>query len=359
VTRFAPARALPVLAAASLFAGSAAADDDLKLANKTDYAAVPKPDEPKKDAPAVRQGWDPRLSLAVNASFGDNRGVVGQADGGTLGFGIKFDAGFDYNRGKHEWRNSLSLAAGLTRTPVIPQFVKSSDLLGLESIYLYHLRPWFGPFARATMLTSMFRGADVRPAPVTYLITRPDGTVDTRKATQLTLSDPFQPMTLKQSVGPFIQPLTSEKANVEIRAGLGGQETLAAHQLAVVDDKATTEIEVKELTSVNQVGAEAAIDFWGTASDKRVTYRAGIDAMVPLAHTALKAGDTRGAFALMNLEMGAQISFKLVEWASLDYQIKAIREPQVLDAFQVRNSLLLSFGLSYGGEKADEKAEKK
>jgi hypothetical protein len=54
----------------------------------------------------------------------------------------------------------------------------------------------------------------------------------------------------------------------------------------------------------------------------------------------------------MNIDLGGQLSFKLVEWASLDYQIKAVREPQVLDGFQVRNSLLLTMGLGY---KPDEK----
>ncbi len=90
---------------------------------------------------------------------------------------------------------------------------------------------------------------------------------------------------------------------------------------------------------------------WGTVSDKRVIYRLGVDVMIPLAHSMLVAGDTRSSIDLMNVELGAQLSFKLVEWASIDYQIKAIREPQVLDAFQVRNSLLLSLGLSYTGAK--------
>jgi hypothetical protein len=65
----------------------------------------------------------------------------------------------------------------------------------------------------------------------------------------------------------------------------------------------------------------------------------------------LPPGDNRSSLALMNIEMGGQLSFKLVDWASLDYQVKAIREPQVLDGFQVRNSLLLTMGLAYSAEK--------
>jgi len=330
----------------------ASADEPLKLANKADYVPGAGGPDAKKDDSKAPEGWNPRLAVGLTASFGDNRSVVGQTDGGTLGFGLKFDAGLDYRRGGHEWRNSLNLAEGLTRTPVIPVFVKSADLLSLESIYLYHVTPWFGPFARATMLTSMFRGADIQPTSVTYAIAHVSGEIESVEARRLTLSEPFRPMTLKQSIGPFLRPVEKEVINVEIRAGLGAQETIAKDQLLVADNKDTPVIEVKELANVNQLGVEAAADVWGTISDKRVIYRVGVDVMIPLAHTVLVAGDDRSSLALMNVDLGAQLSFKLVEWASLDYQIKAIREPQVLDGFQVRNSLLLTMGLSYNtGEK--------
>ena len=354
---------LSVLAGLSAFVllpRSAAADDVLKQTNKADYVVPTAPAGDPKDAPP--QGWMPRIAAGLTLSFGDNRSVVGQADGGTLSFGLKFDAGLDYRRGGHEWRNTLALAEGVTRTPVMPQFLKSADLLSIESIYLYHVTPWFGPFVRASMLTALFRGEDVRPGATTYLIKHVDGTVETKLegdrtsfedpvVSTLALSDPFQPMTLKQSIGPFLRPVEGEKANVELRAGLGAQETIAKKQLAIADDHATPEIEVNELANVNQLGVQAAADVWGALPDKKVTYRIGIDAMIPLAHTALAAGDNRSSLALMNLEMGGQLSFKLVEWASLDYQIKAIREPQVVDAFQVRNALLLTLGLGYGFEK--------
>ncbi|MEP7127120.1 MAG: hypothetical protein ABJE95_39670 [Byssovorax sp.] len=358
--RSATIAAIGGLSALTLFPRSAAADDVLKQTNKADYVVPTAPAGDKKDAPP--EGWAPRIAAGLTLSFGDNRSVVGQADGGTLSFGLKFDAGLDYRRGGHEWRNTLALAEGVTRTPVMPQFLKSADLLSIESIYLYHVTPWFGPFARASLLTALFRGEDVRPGATTYLIKHVDGTIETKLegarssfedpvVSTLPLSDPFLPMTLKQSVGPFLRPIESEKVNLELRAGLGAQETLAKKQLAVADDHATPEIEINELSSVNQLGVEAAADLWGAVSDKRVTYRVGIDAMIPVAHTALPASDHRSSIDLMNLEMGGQLSFKLVEWASLDYQIKAIREPQIIDAFQVRNTLLLTLGLGYGFEK--------
>jgi len=45
-----------------------------------------------------------------------------------------------------------------------------------------------------------------------------------------------------------------------------------------------TVVEVKELSNVNQVGAEFVTAIWGDLATKRVSYRAGIEVMVPLAH---------------------------------------------------------------------------
>ncbi len=335
-------RAKPFVASAFLLAtllSSAVASAEDTPATEQEF--VPKVEE--TDRP---EGLATRLSVGANVSLSNNDSVVGQTDGSTFSLGLSFDSAADYNHEKHEWRTTLSLGEGLTRTPILPEFVKSRDALAVESIYLYHLIPSFGPFARLSLATSLFRGTDVRPAPVTYLITRVDGRVDPLLADHLTLTGPFRPLTLKESVGPFYRPFSSERFNLELRAGLGGRQTVADDQLAVGDDAETPEIEVATLADFQQVGAEGVLAIWGAVSDKKVTYRVGVETMVPLAYSTLAADDTRTSLDLTNVEVGAQLSFKLVEWASLDYELKAIREPQLLDAFQVQNNLLLTLGLT-------------
>ncbi|MBM4398523.1 MAG: hypothetical protein FJ087_22920 [Deltaproteobacteria bacterium] len=46
---------------------------------------------------------------------------------------------------------------------------------------------------------------------------------------------------------------------------------------------------------------------------------------------------------MTNVELGAKVSFKLVSWASLDYEFRALRVPQVTDEFQLQNMLPLNF----------------
>jgi hypothetical protein len=309
-----------------------------------DPKLLPKFDQDK----GRKDGVDAGLAVGLQSAFSHSSNYVGQADGATITIGLKFLTLVNYNHDKHEWRNSLNIGEGLTRTPVVSDVVKSRDAMAVESIYLYHVVDWAGPFVRVSWDTSLFRGADVRAGATTYLITRTDGTVETIRASRLTLTDPLRPSTFKESVGPFARPISSERANLEFRAGLGALEVLAANQRAVTDDATTPAVEVTELRSMNQLGVEEVVTFWGAASNKKVLYKVKGEAMTPFAHTALPAGDTRGAGALTNIELGATLSFKLVDWATLDYEFKALRQPELLDRFQVQNNLLLTFGLTAG-----------
>jgi hypothetical protein len=301
------------------------------------------------------QGWAPHVNVGGTISFANNDNVVGQAEGSSFSLGLKMDAALDYNHGSHEWRNALGLLVQITRTPVIDDFVKNADSLNFDSTYLYHFVPWFGLYGRFTMTTAMFRGTDVEPQPVKYVITALNGSTSTVTADHLVLSDPFRPLTFKQSAGVFVQPYRSDPVTVEVRVGPGAQEVLANGQLALSPLPAMptpaqvlrTEIDVMDLSNANQLGAEVALQVWGQFLDKKITYKLDADAMTPFLHSALAMGDTRGPFALTNIQLAATASFHLVEWASLDYQLRALRQPQIIDTFQVQNTLLLTFGLSY------------
>ena len=342
----------------------------------------------KKDATDVKvlaeapppSGLIASLRGDATLSFTDTQSVIGQTDGSTVNIGAKIDGHADYNQGPHEWRNSILLNAGVTRTPTIDAFVKNTDALQIESIYLYHLKPWIGPFGRARLDTAMFPGTDVRPGATNYKITAQDGTVtetcppdaDPAAApcatTKLPLTDGFQPLTLKQSLGVFAQPYKSTPISVELRVGAGAQEILADKQYAVTDVPDAAEncpaaldptqksaipcVEVTQLSDVLQAGLEANLEIWGTAYENKITYKAYAGILAPFAHGDLPAsyiasGGQDDVGQLTNVDLGVNVNFKIVEWATLGYELKAVRVPQLLpDTFQVRNSLF--FTLGYG-----------
>lgn len=309
------------------------------------------------DAPDVErreaEGWVWTLGLATQVAFNDNRGVVGEQEGSTASLGYKFETLFDYYENQHGFRSGLTWTEGLTKTPTIDPVIKSEDSLSKEAIYSYYLTPYFGPFVRASLDTPVFKGDDVRPTPTTYVITRTDGTVDTVVQTRLPLTDPLRPFTLKQSLGPFARPARSDEFNLELRLGVGARETLAEDQLAVTDDEATADVvEVTELADVYQLGVEAAASTWGAIDKELFAYKAGAEVMVPFASNN---DDDRSAWELTNVEVFVGLAFRLTNFASLDYQFKLKREPQLVDAIQLQNNLLLSLGVNMEVDRREKK----
>ena len=308
-------------------------------------------------------------------NLNDNQSVVGQPNGMNLNLGVKIDGKVDVIQAEHEWRNSVLINAGITRTPNIDEFIKNTDALQLESIYLYHVKPWFGPFARFRLETPMFSGTDVRPGATNYKITQQDGTVvqtcdpdsgEECTTTKFPLTSAFKPLTLKESIGVFAQPYKSDPISVEARVGVGGQQILVDKQYAVADlpdapencpaagDPTTKSaipcVEVSQLSDVLQIGLEANLEVWGTVYEGKITYKVYGGILAPFAHGDLPviytaAGGQDDVGQLTNIDLGANINFRLTEWASLGYEIKAVRVPQLLpDTFQVRNSFFLTMG---------------
>jgi hypothetical protein len=361
---------MPLLTAAQAYAQDATTNQVKKEA--TDIKVV--------DAPPPN-GVFASLKADATFSFTDSQRVVGQPDGTTMNLGVKLDGHADVIEDAHEWRNSVLVNAGVTKTPAIQGFVKNTDILSVESIYLYHVRPWIGPFARARMDAPMFAGTDVRPTPTNFIKKSQDGQIEQScdpdstapcTTTRFPLTDGFQPLTLKQSVGLFAQPHKSVPISIEARVGLGAQEILADKQYAVIDVPDTVEscpgpldadtgaraqstvpcIEISQLSDVMQLGVEANLEVWGSVYDNKISYKVYGGILAPFVHGPLPklytdSGGKDKVSQLTNIDFGANINFKLVEWASFGYELKAVRVPALLpDTFQVRNTFFLTVGLA-------------
>ena len=293
-----------------------------------------------KDGP--RQGWDGAFSLAANVSVSQNSHVVGQVDGFSLLLGVSLLGGLDYILGKHEFRNTLTLTESWARTTVIDEFIKTNDVLTLESLYNYFLLERFGVFGRLNLDTSILPAEDVTAETVNYRIIRRDGTLDaaTTSTDRLRVSDPFQPVTLAESVGVFYEPFKSEAFAVSLRAGVGARETFARGALTADDDAATPDVEVRELDNVFQGGVEVFGGIKGKAMEKRITYSVGADIMIPVLNNDSM---NRGALDLTVLGFAASTRLSVFEWMAVNYVFRVRNDPQLVDEVQVQNNLLLTF----------------
>jgi hypothetical protein len=319
--------------------------------NAPESAAKGKTDAVKGDTGKRPPGWTPGIAFGGTFNLVDTRSVVGTQDGTALMLGAALDASLEFNEGMHEWRNTLKAGAGVTRTPSLDEFVKTNDGLAFETIYLLHVVEIFGPYARFAYNTTMFPGMDIRPAAVNYAISNLDGSTTEYLGRRLEMTDPFKPSTFREGIGAFVQPINTERIKFEARAGIGAQESLAAGNLALNDDSATPQIEIKEMDDVWQIGGEAIANAWGFIDEtKRVSYSVGLGVLVPFAASDLPPGDDRSLPELTNVEGIVGLNVKLFDWASLGYKLTVVREPMLVDTWQISNNLLLTIGAAFGSK---------
>ncbi len=298
--------------------------------------------ESKYDINGKKQGWDGTLAVGATLNFVDNRAVVGQAEGSTWNLGGTVNGTVEYVRLKHEVRGNLTIAEIFSRTPVIRQFINTSDMLAIDLTYYYSFQPWVGLFARAEARSSLFVGEDVRPEDVTYQITREDGAVDNLTQSRLRLRDPLRPFNFKESAGAFVRPISSTAFDLELRLGAGARQVIADGTLNINDDANTPQIEVVELANNAQIGAESAIAIKGELQGGRITYKSSLDALLPFYNS--RNPDDQSTLELTNIEFATQVSVKLADWASLDYQFRVLRQPLLVEDVQIQNNLLLTIG---------------
>ncbi len=299
-----------------------------------------KQDEGEK---GLKNGWHFRLKPSSSFMFSDSNNVIGQTDGYTLTFALNLDSEATMKKDKHEWRNTLSVAESITRTPVLEQFVIDTDSLLFESMYLYSIYDWFGVYGRFALHSSLFPDYDYQASPVAYLIVEPGKIHVPKNSDHLKLANSFSPLVLKQSAGPFFRPVEREEINVEIMLGLGAWENFSDGVRIVKDDDTTPELEVAILENLYQVGGENIIKIWGDLLDKKIGYLARSELMMPFYES--HESDAAEGLEKMNVDISLRVDFRIVEWMSLAYEFSAVREPAQLNEWQVRNMILAT--LSY------------
>ncbi len=303
---------------------------------------VPKVVEASKKAP---QGWRWHVNLGSSTSMTHNRRVVGSQDGFNFTLGVLADFSTAYRAGSHEWTLSASLAEALTKTPSIDLFIKTQDEFKLATAYLYHFESlgWLAAFVDVSMTTQVLPGYDARAADVTVRRIATDGShVDEAAAaqTRIDLTDPFEPLRLKEVVGLDARPIERDAFSAQFRLGAGTVQLFSRGGYVESDNGDTPELELVQIESYQQVGAEAQAHLGGHLNEL-VTWSTDGTFFQPLYSTLHRS---LSGIDLLTIDLAAKLSVKLSSWASLDYVLTARRDPLVLDDWQVQNAVLLTAG---------------
>jgi hypothetical protein len=285
-----------------------------------------------------------RLRVGLSAAFTQSAGVVGQQDGIGVTFGTSVAGHIRWHRDAHDWLTGMNYAVAFAYTSVIGELVKTADRFQLESNYTWKGLSWVGPFVGLAMETPLFAGDDVRAEAVDYEITYLDGSVGRQEASKrLRLSAPFEPLQLKESVGVSFIPVTLPEFGMTFNAGLTAAQVFAEDVLSVSDKKDTAVIEASEIDSYIAVGQTSRLEIYGLLADEWVSYRAHGELFVPFVDSSPKTVDLSIEDRL-NISVGTKLSFRIAAWASLDYELRALLQPQIQEQWQVQNLVMLTFG---------------
>jgi len=306
-----------------------------------------KPDEPAAERTV---GWYPTLKASATFSFSHNKDVVGTPDGINWVLGGIINGGLDYvGKGGHFWLNTLKWELSYSKTPLLSDFVKSLDNFEFESTYIYQVpkHTWWGPYANFKVKTAILPGYAIfgTPTSVTRLNAKGGQLGDTSlPVDRINLTDVFAPATLRESIGLWADPVRHKAYTLQTRLGIGAWEIFTQKGFNPADDAETPEYEIKQMRDSFQVGGELRVVMKGLYKDL-INYQAKAEFMYPFysefTPTRLDGSNMEG-IELMNSEFEFLLGFKLTNWASLDYTMKAYRLPLLSPEWQIQNGLLLT-----------------
>lgn len=295
--------------------------------------------EEVKNAPTkvtAKDGFHSNLSVSSNFIFASSKDVIGQQDGTNITLGFASKGGFTYLKGANEILFNMNISEQFTRTPELERFIKSSDLAKFNVSYLYHVSTIWGPFAKFALETSLLPGSNETKDAVNYKL--PDGLTKNSKSMKLVSS--LQPMILKETTGLFYKPISKKEINFQLNAGAGAIQTIADGGYIVKNDDATPEIDLMALKSYNELGSSIYMDLNGTIKTMSVIdYKATLELMTPFLNDDPQK---RGAVELTNIDFNLTLSSKITSWLSLNYELKIVKRPQLLDKYQIQNTLMIS-----------------
>lgn len=308
--------------------------------------ARPKPLPPLGPATTeALEGLQPRLAFGGTASYSHTKNVVGAVDGPTLQLGVIVDGALVLRDRRRLWTTTLKLVETQTRTPQVPLFIKSADELDLATTFGYRLgnARWLGPFVSASARAPLFRAYDIRENDRTILRKyRDDSTAEQDVLAQhrIPLTGPLEPLVLRETLGVFADPLDTPARALIAKLGLGLQHVVVGDGFALADDSTTTELELKQLRDVTEVGTLLDLEARGTVATN-LTWSLRASFFYPL-YADIAVGES--GLESLSSQVGGKLSLRLVTWASLDYSLSLERTPVISEQWQVQNGLSLRIG---------------
>lgn len=280
------------------------------------------------------EGFFGSLVLGGDVAFNSRQGATtsGLADGLYFSFRAFVDSRLTFLLFDNPLLLRLQVEEGQTKGPGIP-WQKSNDRIAFDGLYIYRLKPQLGPYARL--------GADTTLLPGNRYV-KPGETLDVEGRGPVVGPGSFQfspylgVTTIKEGVGMNWRVFKSLFAETNVRAGVGARHGIVrdgTYAVTRVDNTTNTTV-FSRLNSANQVGVELTLLAVARLT-RWVLLNLELDSLFPF-----------DSISNTVLEIEGSVALKLTSYVSVNYVLRFLRNPTLLDSVdRFEQDVLLRFSL--------------
>ena len=191
-------------------------------------------------------GGDPKLSWSEEEEMPE--------EGWTVGGEVFFDGRASFEQGPHRWETRLDLEEAQELLPGEKYLRNTNDRAYLHTFYTYRLLPWFGPYARAGVVTNLLPINAKVPGGTTIVEELDEeGRVIRQhrldpEDPRVSLGGPFRDTNFEQGMGGNFQVLHTSALELDVRAGLGARQYFANGKLNYIGDRDVLDPAVDDLS---------------------------------------------------------------------------------------------------------------
>jgi ABC-type uncharacterized transport system auxiliary subunit len=244
---------------------------------------------------------------------------IGEQEGWRISFRAFFDGAVRLKTGRHLWHNQFEIEEGQTRLPDQDDFQSDTDRAFFHTIYTYELLSWVGPYARFGVETKLFSRYENFDERQDVIVLDEEG-MEVRTLTdvrRVKLGDTFAPTSLKEGAGGNFRLLRTRFAELDVRLGFGGRQTLAHGLYVFDDDPAGGPGRLIPVEDSSIEGFEGTLVGLGRIT-RFVTVSTELDSLVPV-----RSEDT------VVLTSRSQVAVRLASFLSLNYRLNLTRDPNL------------------------------
>lgn len=186
------------------------------------------------------KAWTVRGVIGASLVFNQSD-QVGVQEGETYGGSVFFDGAAIYREGRNLWHTRFELEEEQSQAPEDDYFVNVADRLYLHTIYTYVLVPWFGPYARVGLETSLLDRYQQFEETGDRTVFDTDGEVlrVIEDSDRVKLGGTFAPFRLFEGAGGNFKVLRKRNVELDLRLGMGARQTWANDLISYSDNSGT------------------------------------------------------------------------------------------------------------------------